>query len=581
MYSYITFGSIFPNSFFAKAGQGWKEGLGAEEIGPFVRGIGMIARSAYKKNQMFLFLPFFSVVGGLSAFRDRVKWWPLILWTASYFGGYTVLGVLQFSWYYPPLIPVLILLTAKGIEFVAEHPFNRREWIRPILLVILLALCLIPNLDWLTSKQKTKMGAHTATYVEVGEWLRDHTPQDSSVVTIEIGVIGFYSDRTIVDTMGLVSPGMLGHLEGWSQTLRFAVNHYWPDYAVVLKKTAWSGLIREPWFKEAYALDTRIENPRDPVAPVSIYHRRSGFPVKEFALTSLKNVSLDQVLNLKKIRVAEEKIDVDNKLHVQLIWEALANVNKNYLIKFDLVDASNGERITLSSNLQPMRGGNPTYQWDKGDYVIDNYTLETPSNLPSGRYLLQLIVTHRNGRAVMIDMDDNPLEYLVVGPIPTTNLLISYEVPKCSVNATFADNIMLNGYDLQYEDDELTVTLHWKAAEKVSRDYTIFVHLLSPKGDLIAQHDSPPRLPSRLWIPGIQVIDSHVLSLPAKESIDDYQIRVGLYHWPELERVPVLDSNQFEVSNNALLLQHISSDDLSTPVSPVYSWGYCQRAEIQ
>jgi hypothetical protein len=112
--------------------------------------------------------------------------------------------------------------------------------------------------------------------------------------------------------------------------------------------------------------------------------------------------------------------------------------------------------------------------------------------------------------------------------------------------------------DRTASDDSLSVTLYWQATGSVSRDYTVFVHLSSPEGELVAQHDSPPLLPTSLWIPGGQVIDAHALVLPADLPPDEYQIRLGLYHWPDVERVPVVASSDLIEANSALLLGYVS-----------------------
>jgi hypothetical protein len=565
-YSYMTFGSIFPNSFFAKVGQGWNQGLGGSEIGSFVDGILLLASSAYSENRLFILFPFFAVLGVISVFRNKVQWWPLFLWTVAYLGGYVALGVLRFGWYYTPLAPAFALLMAEGIETVTKSVSLRLGWrARRIIFTTLCVLCLVPNVDWLVKNQRTEMDAHSTTYVEVGKWLQNHTPPNSSVAMIEIGIIGFYSDRTIVDTMGLVSPEMIGHLEGWLQTLQFAINYFWPDYVVALKRTAWEGIVNEPWFREAYTLEVQIENDADPVAPASIYRRREGFPLREFALDSPHEVWLDGVLALHNVQVVESRIERGDKLHIQLNWEAKTDISNDYRLQFELLNASDGQSWTLASGLRPMRGGNPTYQWREGDNVVDAHTLVVPDDVPAGYYLLRLVVIGRDGPAAISHPADAPVSHIAVGPIQIGASLTDVREPTYPVTATFADNIRLMGYDLETaQDNSLSVTLYWQAVGDIFRDYTGFVHLLSPEGKLVAQHDSPPLLPTSLWVPGIQVIDAHMLLLPTDLPSSIYQIRVGLYHWPDLERVHIITSGCLDAANDVLLLGYISFGDAQT-----------------
>jgi len=568
-YSCVTFGSLLPNSFFAKVGQGWNPRLGGAEIGPFGRGLAVIATSAYAQNRLFLLLPIFAVVGFFSVFYRKVKWWPLLLWTMTYIGAFVALGVLQFPWYYPPLVPTFALLTAEGIEAVAQYLSLHltRTAGQVAVMTALCALCLLPNVDWLVKSQRRGIDPHSATYLEVARWLQTHTPPDSSVALLEIGIIGFYSDRTVVDTMGLVSPEMVGHLGNWLQTLQFAVNHYWPDYVVALQRTAWVGVVHEPWFEEAYVLEATIKNSADPVAPVHIYRRRAGFPRREFALDSPQDAWFDRVFVLRQIQVAEHRVGRGDDLHVQLTWEALADIHADYRFQFDLVNTSDGQRWMLASDLQPMRGGNPTAQWRRGDHIIDTHSLRVPAEVSAGSYLLQLVVIREDGPPSVSDSAGNELGYTVAGPIQIGGGQMAAREPNYPVAATFGDNISLVGYDLDRPGNgsNLLVTLYWKATDPVSNDYTAFVHLLSPEDKLIAQHDSSPLLPTSLWIPGTRVIDLHTLALPSGLAPSYYEIRVGLYHWPDLERVPIVSSGCLDAANDTLLVAYISFDRSQGP----------------
>ena len=210
-----------------------------------------------------------------------------------------------------------------------------------------------------------------------------------------------------------------------------------------------------------------------------------------------------------------------------------------------------------------MRGGNPTHQWLEGDNIVDAHTLVIPDDVPEGSYLLQLIVTRENGVPFISDPEGKPVDYVVAGPITIGKKSVTD--PTRLVDATFADNIRLMGYDLETApDNNLSVTLYWQAVSSVPKDYTVFVHVLSPEGELVAQHDSPPLLPTSLWVPGIQVANTHTLMLPTELVSGVYQIRVGLYHWPDLERVSIIASGCLNATNDTLLVGHISFGSAQT-----------------
>ena len=52
---------------------------------------------------------------GLGQVVTRARHWlPLLIWTAFYIAGYTLLGVSKYFWYYAPLLPAFVVLVAEG-----------------------------------------------------------------------------------------------------------------------------------------------------------------------------------------------------------------------------------------------------------------------------------------------------------------------------------------------------------------------------------------------------------------------------------------------------------------------------------
>jgi hypothetical protein len=61
--------------------------------------------------------------------------------------------------------------------------------------------------------------------------LNQHTAENAKIAAVEIGTIGWYSDRHIIDILGLVNPlnaRFIGErrFEEW-------LNHYSPDYILI------------------------------------------------------------------------------------------------------------------------------------------------------------------------------------------------------------------------------------------------------------------------------------------------------------------------------------------------------------
>jgi hypothetical protein len=118
-----------------------------------------------------------------------------------------------------------------------------------------------------------------------------------------------------------------------------------------------------------------------------------------------------------------------------------------------------------------------------------------------------------------------------------------------AVRAAFdsgAGYVQLSGYDLAPEvphpGDVLALTLLWRPEAALTEDYTVFVQLLNPEGQVVAQGDGPPlagHYPTSWWASGETIADAHLISLPPSLPTGDYRLLVGLYQLEDGTRLPV------------------------------------------
>ena len=127
---------------------------------------------------------------------------------------------------------------------------------------------------------------------------------------------------------------------------------------------------------------------------------------------------------------------------------------------------------------------------------------------------------------LLFDLSDcRPLNHLVHPPVP---LEVTFEAP-----------IRLLGYDLRRTGPTWEVNLWWESTGIVTEDYTTFVHLIGPDGDLIAQHDriaGADTYPTRTWQTGTRLRDRFFLDVPGG-NCEECRLRVGLY--TETDRLPL------------------------------------------
>ena len=105
-----------------------------------------------------------------------------------------------------------------------------------------------------------------------------------------------------------------------------------------------------------------------------------------------------------------------------------------------------------------------------------------------------------------------------------------------TTSVRFGDQIELTGAQLYpatlRPGGTLCVELDWRALNTPDGDYTVFVHLVDPNGQVVAQTDLQPQggfAPTSQWAAGTPQIDRHGLILPDNLAAGNYTVRLGLY----------------------------------------------------
>ncbi len=115
------------------------------------------------------------------------------------------------------------------------------------------------------------------------------------------------------------------------------------------------------------------------------------------------------------------------------------------------------------------------------------------------------------------------------------------------VAVDFNRQIRLTGYHLNQPltpGGELKLTLFWQADAPIAVDFSVFVQLVGPANQILAQNDSKPQdgfYPTSSWQPGESIIDQHTFPLPGDISPGRYDLLVGFYEVENGQRLQILD----------------------------------------
>jgi len=132
----------------------------------------------------------------------------------------------------------------------------------------------------------------------------------------------------------------------------------------------------------------------------------------------------------------------------------------------------------------------------------------------------------------------------------------TFESKITPVNARIG-NATLVGYRVEGAKN-LRVVLYWRAAQKIEKDFTVFVHLADASERVVAQQDSAPvggSYPTSAWQTGELIVDAYDLQVDATGA---FTLLVGMYDPHTLARIPVLDANNARQANDRIVLTQVT-----------------------
>ena len=267
LFALRSFGSPFPSTLAAKIAQ-LESGLWKPYLGGSREVLISLHDGRTKIVQFFLLLLVIAAVGGVVATAWRRFAWQivatLVVATVGLASFYTLIGIPAYPWYYALPIYTLLVLASIGLDFglcaLTRWPLVRLGS------TALLTLVIVFSGLWLSIDHPTTPRIDS---VAIGEWLRNTTDPRSTVAAMEIGKIGWFSERDMVDYLGLLDSDAndavaRGDFLWWA-------SYYQPDYWVT------SGNFADRTFFESASF-------RSPFTPVfrakvlTVYRRTQQIP---------------------------------------------------------------------------------------------------------------------------------------------------------------------------------------------------------------------------------------------------------------------------------------------------------------
>ncbi len=206
LFNYSLNGTIWPSTFYAKQAEYAvlrEANLGTRMLGQLI---------PLLPGAMAVLLPgiFMVLASGASQRRwDRLV--PLV-WAAAFLFAYALrLPVTyQHGRYAIPTLPVLLILGLEGL--LATVDLNSTSTYRRLLSrVWILALPAVSLVFWWMGARAFGLDVAIieTEMVDTAEWISQNTEQEALIAAHDIGALGYFGERRIVDLAGLVSPEVI------------------------------------------------------------------------------------------------------------------------------------------------------------------------------------------------------------------------------------------------------------------------------------------------------------------------------------------------------------------------------------
>lgn len=573
------FGSPVPVTLGAKSAQTTLGVTGFYAGTTFVQGGLILAKAWFAQTPLYALLALAAVAGlAVAAWGERWALW-LALWAALYGVGYHVLRVAPYHWYYAPFVPAGAMLAGLGVAWIGEKPGRGAGVRRGVVALLAVALLAAQGISDYRIAQAMRTGApispdrpdykalpeaKTAVYRQVGEWIAASTPADADVGVTEVGVMGYYAKRRMVDFLGLLRPDVAQALARGD--VAWALFHYQPDYVALtgVNPLYSYDIRRDEWFRAAYVPVQQFPDSRFWGGPVTVYRRvvpRSAAQTVEALPASATplNARFGSGIQLLGYEAQAASARPGQPLEITVYWQASGPVDEDLYAFVHLLGEQ--EIVIAQRDGAPCMGGCPTRGWTPGVIYADRVLLALPqvAYAPDRAVWEVGLFAPSDGRRLLAYADDGRLlgDNIRFGAVEIRPNPGAVPNPQ---DIRFEGKIALVGYDVDRRaaapGDTLRITLYWQALASVDADYTVFVHLLGEGADIWGQQDAQPQqglAPTSTWQVGQVIRDEYEIRLKDESPPLVCTLEVGLYDAATGVRLNVVDADGHVRDNRALL----------------------------
>jgi hypothetical protein len=232
--------------------------------------------AAFAVGSGLLMYPFLYLVGARSFFKQDSRSLVIMLYPWLYLLVFAIANPLIFRWYLTPPLPFLFIGILAGVQVFFSSVFALPKiriprFLQTGLLILLVALIPFVNLLWNWTLHPDHGPDRPAPgmawfelellYQKAAQIVQPFLTADTTLAAGDVGVLGYFTQARILDTVGLNSPEALSYypLDEKYYVTNYAVSpdliiDQQPELVVLMEVYGRLGLFQDPRFIEQYDL---------------------------------------------------------------------------------------------------------------------------------------------------------------------------------------------------------------------------------------------------------------------------------------------------------------------------------------
>jgi uncharacterized membrane protein len=533
-----------------------------------------LVRTLFTMEKLTYLRDLFAPVAYLSFFGPSVLFLSLPTLAIILLSADPQVYTLEKFHYAAPLVPVVVISAVYGTAFLSERlagkgRISRRSWVCALSVLVLLS-----TLVYHWSRGFTPVGGKFSLPVvtahhRLAEEFVAMVPEES-VVSAQSELNPHLSQRERIYMFPRVEDAEYVFFDVTADSWPIHPNDQWALFQSLIGDEGFGVLAAE----DGYILLRRGLSGAGEL-PDSFYSfARCEEPEMEYPTV----VRFGDVLRLVGFDLLRE----DNMTSLSLYWQALTPLENDYRIYPFFYDEAG--RIIEDTSLRPMTTAiwYPSSQWRPQETVWMQtlpWDVGTSFNVGVGvidgddwtaledRLPAQVVTSTLRVR--LFDGDTMvQLAEIRDGKIITPRRLFAPPPIPHPMYSNLGDQVDLLGYGVEPTSptvkETMQLTLYWQARAEMDADYSVFIHLVDGRGNIVAQHDGQPdsgTYPTSQWLPGEVVVDEHALVPAPGYGPGEYTLVVGLYDRENGERLPAYDQDGLALPQNRIALTTIRVQD--------------------